>query len=288
MLYQFLVSLSLPYLFLASYLGAPVLLGIAARHQALICALVTDPRKHARKTKDWVRFRVRHWTVEHYLSYAILILMGAFLLLIVTQLCFHRVKPYAVWMVISFLAISFAVLATVRYKLIALYKRLSWIINILVLLVGLYVASESSAVCDDTIAEFTNLNASNFPAAQRAITTWITAGYWIFYSTTAGLALCILSMWVLSSFRLEVRALAKSKYIPGVTNRNLKKKLDKHAPLVNSTLTISLLYVSITVATYFSTLTPHKINAFAKHLLVKYSFHVSPTVCGLSARQTAK
>lgn len=290
MLLQYLISLALPHLLLTSYVGIPALLGVLAHHRLLLMRLSVDCARSAEKLRQWLAFKLRPLSTEDYLTYSIYLLMSAFFLLAAVQLITHAVKAYAVWIIVAFLAISFSILATIRYRLVVVYKKMSWLVNVSLLLIGLYVANESAAICDDTIAEFTNVNASNFPAAQRALTSLITVGYWVIYSTFASLAVCCLLMlvWIFSTVTHSSRQQSKSKYIPGVTNRPTGKAADPRAPRVHFSLLISLLYVTVTVTTYFTSLTPQKINGMAKHILVKYSFHVSPTVCGLVAPSDSK
>jgi hypothetical protein len=283
MFYQFLINIPIAYLLLGSYMGAPALLGIAAHHRQLVKSMATSLRKRMRGLRQWVEFRTRKMSIEDYLTYAIAVWIVCFFTAAAVQYKTHAVKAYAIWIIVAFLAISFAVLASIRFKLITMYKKASWLINFALLLFGLYVTNESSAISDITIAEFTHVNASNFPSAQRVLTTISSAAYWAFYSIVAGLAVCCLLTVALVFSALTEASQKKTKYIPGVTNRKLGKPIDPRMSRVLFSLLISLLYVVLTVTTYSSTLTSQKINATVKEILVKYSFHVAPEVCGLSA-----
>lgn len=283
MFYQFLLNIPIFFFLLGGYMGAPAFLGIAAHHRDLFKSLTTSLRKRTRRLRQWIELKTRKMSAEDYLTYAIAILMVCFFTLAAVQYMTHAVNAYAVWIIVAFLAISFAVLASIRYKLIAMYKKASWLINFALLLIGLYVTNKSSAISDITIAEFTHVNASNFPSSQRVLTTISSAAYWAFYSIVAGLVVCFFLMVALVFSTLTEASQQKTKYIPGVTNRRLGKPLDPRKSRVLFSLLISLLYVVLTVTTYSSTLTSRKINATVKEILVKYSFHMAPEVCGLSA-----
>lgn len=143
---------------------------------------------------------------------------------------------------------------------------------------------------DQSIAEFTSVNPANFPAAQRALTLVASVSYWVFLAIFACLVLCVIlaAAWAFSSIRKEISHTSRSKYIPGVTNRSPKKLKDPRSPRILFSLLLSLFYVTLTVTTYASETSEKKIDSWIKQLLVKYSFQLSPKICGLSPPQDSK
>lgn len=186
------------------------------------------------------------------------------------------------------LLVTYATIAlSVEYfRLVHAYAKYSAVIKLAVVASAVFIGYKASAVTDSTIANYTSVNASNFPDAQKIITIFVTIGIWLYSAVVCSLgiyaAISTFAIFkMITSDRASVKADRYRRCLYGsapIGGDSSKKEL-----FMVATIILGVAMVVVSPINYVKKIKGEDLDRIAKDLLVETSFHLDPIICGIKA-----
>jgi len=174
------------------------------------------------------------------------------------------------------------ILAWRHFKVSKVYSKHKKLIVSATALLTLIVSVVVSAITDIFISEITLAEASAFPVAQKCFTIIMSIFAWTYVATAIGmLAYTVIGIWLLIApqSRLSKR---NTKYMGEPIKRTISQKL-KYELFKLFSIYFGLLLAIIIIPTYAAKIVSSDwFNKASRELLVLSSFHLPPSVCGLT------
>jgi hypothetical protein len=245
-----------------------------------------------RAPKLKINYSFVRWDVEAKYAAAIWVGVIFFIMLAPIKHVFRRLDM----MIIGLGPIALAIAGTIalyveRFKLLEVYKDNSKLIKTIFVFSALFVGYFASTMTNTSIAEYTHTNASNFPDAQRVITTLASIGVWLYAAVVIsmiayGSIVVVTLVEMRSSGRKSKQDLHYKLCLVGRPSRKLVTASKDFVVLVSLLIGTS---VTVTVSlVYLKAVKVSSIDNFAKYLLVETSFQLAPELCGIDAPKGSK
>ncbi len=204
----------------------------------------------------------------HYMALASITSILATCILLVLLSTGLNFPATTAWLLLLTICTTSTGLLATKIKILEKYNKSSTNINIVATLITITFALYNAPIADFLIMDFTNVDAKEFPNAQKLITFLITVYSWMFIATPIS---CISLFWALQHSK-KIKADDENLEIYAI-----EKRLDY---LIAAAL---LLGVSFTIAIVLNFITANKTQEFIfKQSLVYSSFHLTPDSCGIT------
>lgn len=230
-----------------------------------------------RNPKLRINYSFHHWKLIDTLPPAIILSISTLLISIIVEFAGVRVYRAIPQTAFGIIFVSTLFVANDYFKIAEFYSRHSGLIKISATLATLIITLTSNSLADATITQFTNVDAGQFPAAQKIFIFIGVVGIWIagalYVTPLAYLAASI--MIFINIFRSDKR---HRSYADSCTNfkKNETKELNKG--LVTF---MGLAYTLI----IFAGLAGHMASTLEiklRKVFVFSSFHLPPEACGIN------
>jgi hypothetical protein len=234
-----------------------------------------------------VHYSFARWTiVDSYMS-AIWCGYCAFLIINLTKkliLPDMDVQIYSLGPVLLTIIATIALLIK-HYRPIDYYKKHSAILKAILVAPATYIGYKTSAMTDQSIAEFTMTNASNFPNSQYIIKICATIAAWAYTAITFSLFIyLIISIGAIWKLQKLNNTLGGNKYKKtSLGARATITETENKEILVLFTIIVGITMMALAPLEYAKTIKANEINATIKTLIVETSFHLEPKICGVDA-----
>jgi hypothetical protein len=171
-----------------------------------------------------------------------------------------------------------------HYKLKDTYENHSKAIKTILVVSAVFIGYKSNAMTDDVIAEYTLVNASNFPDAQKIIAICVTVGIWAYTAVVFSLAIYILISMITFTKMITIDKInaKENRYRrclignrPITPNTKNKEMLIFASLLVGAAMTVS---APLGFVEHIKT---KEIEKIVKNLIVETSFHLPPGICNV-------
>ena len=232
-----------------------------------------------------INYAFSQWDATNKYTTAIWIGVFSFLMLAAAKHMFREIETISLSTGPILLTISGTIALSIEhFKLSETYENHSKTIKTILVFSAVAVGYIASTTTNTSIAEYTHTNASNFPDAQRLITTLVSIGVWLYaaviISFIAYTMICAITVFKMISNDLQ--STRERRYTKCLIGSPPKRNKPKSIEII--TLTSLLMGTSMTVSiplAYLKVLKVSSVENATKYLLVKTSFQLSPELCGV-------
>lgn len=243
--------------------------------------------------KARINYSFYSWDTKH--SYCIAIAIGYTLFLLAGLLkktVLPEINIYKACTVpILLITASTIALLITHYELFEKYKKHSALVKFLVLSSAIGVAYESSTTIDESIAQYTSVNASSFPEAQKILTTLCSIAAWLLaiIFLNMGIYFLIALITIFKIFAAEGFFICKKK-----TKRNSLGAKSTIATQERKDI-ILLIFImggsgimSVAPTQYMQLINSNLLEKMTRSIIVDASFHLDPKLCNVQAPAESK
>lgn len=234
-----------------------------------------------------INYTFAKWTTEDIYAASIWIGFISFLILAALKHIFRDLSIVPLSAGPILLVIGGTLTLSIEYfKLSEIYENYSKTIKTIFVISAITVSYKASTMTNASIAGYTHTNASNFPDAQKVITTLASIGCWIYAAVIISL-LAYASIAIITFFKMitnDCISEKESRYMhcligtpPQRSNVRTKELIILISLLLGASMTVSA------PLAYFKLLKVSSIEKIVKDLLVETSFQLSPELCGVRA-----